>query len=190
VRLKRFPLLAAISIFVVRGALVNLGFFLEAKLRVVADVGILSKGLFSTCAHYPECLALATFFSLFGLVIAVMKDVPDVLGDTRYSIPSYTVKFGPRRAFDFSRNLLVSLLGTSGAVIVSFAVMALRETGNSLVVISRSLVGFALIGMANSAQRRARLVNPEDSKAVFANYMFTWNFFYGCYALLPLLALS
>jgi homogentisate phytyltransferase/homogentisate geranylgeranyltransferase len=188
--LKRFPLLAAISIFVVRGALVNLGFFLEAKLRVVAEIGILSQGFFSTCAQYPECLALATFFSLFGLVIAVMKDVPDVLGDTRYSIPSYTVKFGARRAFDFSRNLLVSLLGTSGAVITSFAVMALRKTGNSLVVISRSLVGFALIAMAVSARRRARLVNPEDSKAVFANYMFTWNFFYGCYALLPLLALS
>ena len=76
-RLKRFPMLAAFCILVVRGSLVNLGFFLQAKILM----GSLSKELsresfWKALRLFPESLAVTLFFAVFGLVIAIMKDVP------------------------------------------------------------------------------------------------------------------
>ena len=31
--------------------------------------------------QFPESLLVTSFFALFGLIIAVMKDIPDVPGD-------------------------------------------------------------------------------------------------------------
>ena len=190
-RLKRFPLLAAFSIFVVRGALVNIGFFLEAKLQVVGVREIVNEGILAACIRFPEVVALAIFFSLFGIVIAVMKDVPDVRGDKMYAIPSFSVQFGARPAFHFGWNLLVTLLGGSG---ISF-LGSIALTKNPVValglqrVVARTVLGIALSVMAVSVRRMSLKVDAEDPKAVFANYMTLWNYFYGCYGLLPLAAL-
>ena len=190
-RLKRFPLLAAFSIFVVRGALVNIGFFLEAKLQVVGVREIVNEGILAACVRFPEVVALATFFSLFGIVIAVIKDVPDVRGDKMYAIPSFSVQFGARTAFHFGWNLLVALLGGSG---ISF-LGSIALSKNPIValglqrVVARTVLGIALSVMAVSVRRMSLKVDAEDPKAVFANYMVLWNYFYGCYGLLPLAAL-
>ena len=76
-RLKRFPMLAAFCILVVRGSLVNLGFFLQAKILM----GSLSKELsresfWKALRLFPESVAVTLFFAVFGLVIAIMKDIP------------------------------------------------------------------------------------------------------------------
>jgi homogentisate phytyltransferase/homogentisate geranylgeranyltransferase len=41
------------------------------------------------------------FFAVFGLVIALMKDVPDIKGDSIFKIPSFSVKLGARTMFRF-----------------------------------------------------------------------------------------
>lgn len=94
-RLKRFPLLAAICILVVRGSLVNLGFFFSGKLRVMKQN--VSLSLFEAAKSYPESVMITVFFAIFGVVIALMKDVPDVNGDVVGKISSFSVQFGPRR---------------------------------------------------------------------------------------------
>lgn len=57
-------------------------------------------------------LLAASFFAVFGLVIALMKDVPDVLGDRANHIRSLSVRLGPARALQIaSRFLTRKLLG-------------------------------------------------------------------------------
>merc|ERR1712086_590406 len=75
-RLKRFPLLAAASIVVVRGTLVNVGFYQHAisALSLRAPQSVLS------CLFDPRCALSSLYFGIFGIVIALMKDVPDVRG--------------------------------------------------------------------------------------------------------------
>ena len=116
-RLKRFPLLAALCILVVRGSLVNMGFFLQAKASVLgataaktatatttsaastiaggASIASLVSSMSAVTARYPESVLLTSFFALFGVVIALLKDVPDVRGDQIHRIPSFSVRLGP-----------------------------------------------------------------------------------------------
>lgn len=201
-RLKKYPLLAAFCILVVRGSLVNMGFFLEAKIALqqimmtmnlqnnnnnhnmmtiimnmisgliksssttttaaaVASVASTTTTLnlvastttaaatattttaaaaaklipnllyssshdiyqsFKLLIHqYPESIILNSFFAIFGLVIAIMKDVPDIRGDLIYKIPSFSVKLGAKKMFRIAYRLLYSLLGiTSFITFLSF----------------------------------------------------------------------
>ena len=95
-RLKRFPLLAALFILVVRGALVNLGFILQAKSAVL---GISLPSIATACVMFPESVLLTAFFAVFGLVIALMKDVPDIEGDKRFQVASFSVQQGGQTMF-------------------------------------------------------------------------------------------
>ena len=56
-------------------------------------------GLVEACKKYPESLAVTTFFAIFGLVIAIMKDVPDIEGDKKYNISSFSVRKGAKSMF-------------------------------------------------------------------------------------------
>lgn len=94
-RLKRFPLLAAFCILVVRGSLVNFGFFSQAKAAVLGY----TDGPLSMAMAFPESLVATAFFAVFGVVIAIMKDVPDVQGDKLFEIPSFSVKKGAALMF-------------------------------------------------------------------------------------------
>lgn len=96
-RLKRFPLLAALCILVVRGSLVNIGFFLSAKSQILGQ----SLSLQSVLRASPECGVITAFFAIFGVVIALMKDVPDIAGDIKHKIPSFSVQLGPEKMFRF-----------------------------------------------------------------------------------------
>ncbi|EOD16436.1 hypothetical protein EMIHUDRAFT_55059, partial [Emiliania huxleyi CCMP1516] len=90
VRLKRSPLLASLCIMSVRGALINWGFFAHAAEAYGASV--------STAALQAwRCAGPVAFFTLFGTVIALVKDVPDVPGDARYGIRSFSVRVGQAR---------------------------------------------------------------------------------------------
>ena len=185
-RLKRSPLLAALCILVVRGSLVNLGFFLHAKGEILgADIGRMS--LLQACARFPESVALASFFAVFGVVIAIMKDVPDVRGDEMFAIPSFSVKLGARKMFDAASRLLVALLaGTATAGLFA----ALQPSLTRGVIAARLVIAALLLGLAGDVNRRARIVDPDQPTQVFNNYMHLWLVFYACYALLPLVSFA
>jgi len=79
-RLKRFPVLAALSITLVRSLVVNLG----VALHFTATV--------------PEAVWALTLFVLpFSFAIAILKDVPDAEGDRRFRIATFTLRLGARR---------------------------------------------------------------------------------------------
>lgn len=51
------------------------------------------------------------------LALQNFQDVPDVSGDRKFNIPSFSVVFGERRLFFFSQRLLTALLWSYGAAL-------------------------------------------------------------------------
>ena len=116
-RLKRFPLLAALCILIVRGSLINLGFYFGAKIDnktllfvpnslylVIKNMFLDPKTILATVTNsikmHPDIYLITLFFAIYGVVIALLKDVPDTEGD-KYggNINSFSVQLGPTKMF-------------------------------------------------------------------------------------------
>jgi len=182
-RLKRFPLLAAFSITTVRGALINLGFFFQAKKEVM---GLALPSFLGACSAFPEAVTMSIFFAIFGIVIALMKDTPDVEGDRLFSIPSFSVRRGAKPMFKFSLIVLCVLLSITGGAFISHSQFLPHSSTQSLVTRStRTAIGGVLIALAVDLIRRYQIVDKKNPESIFDCYMWVWNVFYACYALLP-----
>lgn len=171
-RLKRFPFLAAFSIIVVRGIVVNMGFYAF----IVDAMGIAGE------VPAGRSVLAATFFAVFGLVIALMKDVPDVLGDRANHIRSLSVRIGPAKALRIASAVLKVLLIATG---FAFAVGAGRAAG-LLRATLRGALAFAALLFLKLLRHEEKKVDAENPKQVFDFYMFVWKIFYVSYILLPL----
>ena len=182
-RLKRFPFLAAFCIVAVRGAVINAGFFAHAK---AAAFGGAVSGLTSVW-HYlttdPQCFLSSLYFAVFGVVIALMKDVPDVKGDEISNIRTFSVRLGQKRVFGWMRRLLTSSFVISGLMFFKGALMA--TSAPLSVKLGRFIVGLAAIGCGRSVEKQAAPVDPEDPKQVYTFYMHLWKLFYLSYVVLP-----
>mmetsp|Transcript_168320 Transcript_168320/g.540771 ORF Transcript_168320/g.540771 Transcript_168320/m.540771 type:complete len:399 (-) Transcript_168320:154-1350(-) len=176
IRMKRSPFLAAFCIIVVRGLLVQLGFYWFA-MEGLGRVGL-------------ECLdgrgiAAAAFFGVFGLVIALMKDVPDVLGDELAGIKSMSVRLGPEVMLKTATIVLWTLLGTTAG---GFGIMAgsAALTGQPLLALPRVSLSLAALWGLRFAIGARKDVDARDPKGVYAFYMDVWKVFYASYLCLPL----
>ncbi|KAL1530712.1 hypothetical protein AB1Y20_001611 [Prymnesium parvum] len=180
-RLKRFPLLASLCIMGVRGALVNWGFFTHTATVIgTAPQGLAFAAGVATAAPL-RCLAAVAFFTLFGTVIAIVKDVPDAKGDAMFGIRSFSVRLGQARMLRFAVSLLI--LNYSAAAVALLAATA--SAGSALVALRRGGAACVAAGLAWSVHRRAADVQPEDPSSVYSYYMHLWKCFYSSYALLP-----
>ncbi|MDJ0704709.1 MAG: homogentisate phytyltransferase, partial [Leptolyngbyaceae cyanobacterium MO_188.B28] len=94
-RLKRFPFWASFCILTVRGAIVNLGLFLHYGYKFGLPMAIPAK-----------IWALMAFILIFSIAIAIFKDIPDIEGDRRYNITTFTVQLGQRAVFNIARAIL------------------------------------------------------------------------------------
>ncbi|MGK7931079.1 MAG: homogentisate phytyltransferase [Microcystaceae cyanobacterium] len=95
IRLKRFPLLAAFCIFTVRGVVVNIGLFL-----------FFSQGLRSLKDLPLSLWILTLFIVVFTVAIAIFKDVPDLEGDKKYQIQTFTLLLGKETIFKISLGII------------------------------------------------------------------------------------
>ncbi|GFP96910.1 probable homogentisate phytyltransferase 1 chloroplastic [Phtheirospermum japonicum] len=86
-RWKRFAVVAAMCIFAVRAVIVQIAFYLHIQMSVYGRPAVLSK---------PVIFATA-FMSFFSVVIALFKDIPDIVGDKIYGIQSFTVRLGQEK---------------------------------------------------------------------------------------------
>ena len=171
-RLKRSPLLAALSIVVVRGVLVNACFYAHARANLAP------RARAAAAARLPLVVA---FFSLLGVAIALMKDVPDTQGDTTFGVETYARRGGRPRVFALASGLLG---GTLGAGALALGVAAARAAAPAHAP-ARLALGAALGGVALDARRRAARVDAGSGEAVADFYMHLWKCFFACYALLP-----
>lgn len=168
-RLKRFSLWAALSIALARGVVANVGVALHYN-QVYGGLAGFSV---------PLLVALAAFFFGFGLVIAIYKDIPDLVGDRLHNIRTFTVTLGPRRAFDLGR--LILTLGYLG--LMGLAASRLPGVDGVLLLVTQGLL-LALFWLASSR------VDPQQQGAFVRFYMFLWALFYAQYAVLSLYALA
>jgi homogentisate phytyltransferase/homogentisate geranylgeranyltransferase len=163
VRLKRRPVAASLCIAGVRSVVVNLG--------VAAHFGL----AFGTDGRIPPAVwALTAFVLPFSFAIAVLKDVPDMEGDRRFRIATFSVRLGPERA---------SRLGL-GALVAAYLGMAvlgppLLPDANPVVLVAGHLGALALLLWW------ARRADPADPRAFTAFYMRVWVLFFLEYALVP-----
>ena len=157
-RLKRYPALAAGSITFVRSLVVNLGVWLH-----IAGTPV-SAGVW----------ALIAVTVPFSFAIAVLKDVPDIEGDRRFGIATFSVRLGPRPVLAVGVGAL-----TLGGLGMAVAGPLLLDGANAAVLVAGHLLGVAALW------RWALRVDPADPVAFAAFYQRVWQLFFCEYLLVP-----
>ena len=157
-RLKRFPAVAVISISMVRALAVNLGVY----------------GHFSgSLADLPAAIwALTIFVVPFSAAIALLKDVPDIEGDRRYRVRTFSVRLGARRVFAIA-------LGVLCAAYLGMAFPVALELPH----VSRPLFVVGHLGALAVLLVWARRVDPDDAVGFTRFYMRVWQLFFFEYVL-------
>mmetsp|Transcript_1307 Transcript_1307/g.2164 ORF Transcript_1307/g.2164 Transcript_1307/m.2164 type:complete len:435 (-) Transcript_1307:519-1823(-) len=183
-RLKRHPLLAAFCIVAVRGTIINAGFYSHALSAAFSSTkeAAAGFGVLHCLLNDWKCAFSSLFFGVFGIVIALMKDVPDADGDRIFDIKSFTVRIGQKRVFRTMKNLLVALFGVSGGALMKWATMSPTLGATT----RRGLTGLGCLLAGYFTYKEAKDVNPEDSGEVYDYYMQLWKLFYLSYLALPL----
>ncbi len=164
IRLKRFPFWAAICIFSVRGAVINLGLFLHFSWVLQAKQSI-----------PPAVWALTWFILVFTVAIAIFKDIPDMEGDFQYNITTFTIKLGKEAVFNLSRWLLtVCYVG-----MILFGILGFTQV-NSVFLIATQFVFLGLMWW------RTQQTDLEDKSSIATAYKFIWKLFYLEYLVFPI----
>jgi len=177
IRLKRYPFFAAFCIVVVRGIIVNLGFYWFA-MEAFARAGLVG----AACDMRGGVSAL--FFAMFGLVIALMKDIPDVLGDRMEGIRSLSVRLGPRRVLKLATSVLRTLLLSSAGGFAYWSAKAVL-LGKPMQAAFRVALALVACLSLNFLAGKRRRVDPDSPSTVYAFYMDVWRVFYISYLCLP-----
>ena len=168
IRLKRFPFWAALCIFTVRGAIVNLGLFLHFN---------------QVHSITPNVWALTLFVLVFTLAIAIFKDIPDLEGDRQYNIKTLTIQLGQRTVFELARWVLtVCYLG------MILAGVLWLPTVNSAFLVTTHLLALGLMWWRSRAldlQAEAGLQFTPTSEPYVEFYQFIWKLFFLEYLIFP-----
>ncbi len=163
IQLKRHHFGAALVITVVRGILVNLGFY--SHYRAMLSVGP---------GFDPVIAPLTAFVALFSIGIAWFKDIPDTRGDAEFRFGTLAVRMGRSTA------LLL------GAVVVGFAYLSvllpawiglLPHTLWYTLTFGIPLAVFVLLAVR---------LNVDDDALVKRFYLFFWGLFFLAYVLYPM----
>ncbi len=166
IQFKRHHFGAALAITVVRGILVNLGFYSHYKQQLGGEADL-----------DPIIWPLTVFVALFSIGIAWFKDIPDTKGDAEYRFGTLAVRMGRRAAF--RAGIAVVALGYL-AVIVAAGLELLPAQGFYLSAFGLPLLLFLVLA--------ARLDVHNDVQ-VKRFYLFFWGLFFLAYVLYPIGAL-
>ena len=145
-----------------RAVIVQLGFFAHALGRGLLDF------------HFPKNLWFAIgFMVVYGAVIALFKDLPDVVGDQKQNIRTLSVRLGPSVVF----NICVSLLSMAYGSAVLLSVMYNSATSTVLGILHTAVIFSLLVA--------SKRVDISSSASLYEYYMLIWRAFYAEYFLLP-----
>jgi homogentisate phytyltransferase / homogentisate geranylgeranyltransferase len=162
-RLKRRPIVAALAITGVRAVVVNLGVYGHFALSLGGELAI------------PAAVWALTLFVLpFSFAIAVLKDVPDIEGDRRFGIATFSVRLGPERVLALGMAALTVAyagMAVAGPLLVDDAQPVVLAAGHA-----------ALLAVA---WRWARAVDVHDRAGFTRFYMGVWGLFFAEYLLVP-----
>ncbi|WP_019507051.1 homogentisate phytyltransferase [Pleurocapsa sp. PCC 7319] len=164
IRLKQFPFWAAFCILTVRGIIVNIGLFLHY-----------GDKLNGREALNPYVWTLTLFILLFTVAIAIFKDVPDLEGDKKYNIKTFTIVIGKLAVFNLSRWVIT--ICYFGMIIAGFFWLTSLNVG---FFIASHVVLLGLLWW------RSRYVDLEEKSAIADFYQFIWKLFFLEYLLFPI----
>ena len=164
IRFKQFPLMAAICILTVRGCIVNLGVFSHFN-RVLSGTDALPSSIW----------ILTLFILVFTIAIAIFKDVPDLEGDRKYQIQTFTLALGKPAVFNLTRGAItLAYLLTIGAGIV------MLPTVNPLGFVGSHTVLLGLLWW------RSQDIDLEEKGSIADFYQFIWKLFFLEYLVFPI----
>lgn len=164
VRLKRWPILAAFCILVVRGVVINGGLYLHFTQRLTGQSEITSA-----------VGVLIAFIVLFSIAIALFKDMPDTSGDREYNILTFTLLLGKEAVFQIVRGVLIACY----VGMIGVGVYHLADLNPTVMIGGHSLLLGALWW-------RSQSVELEEEVAIAAFYQFIWRLFFLEYLVFPL----
>ena len=174
IRLKRFPFWAAICIFSVRWAIVNLGLFLHFSWALQNKVTGFT-GKMPVPQEIPaEVWALTLFILVFTVAIAIFKDIPDMEGDRLYNITTFTLKLGAPAVFNVT--LWVIAICYLGMAIAGWLWL---DSVNLVFLVTTHLAALGLM------MWRSRSVDLQDKSAIASFYQFIWKLFFLEYLIFP-----
>jgi homogentisate phytyltransferase/homogentisate geranylgeranyltransferase len=160
--LKSHHTTAAAAITLVRGILVNVGFYL----------------VFSGLGFHPEYIPaeiwlLVVFISLFSLGIAWYKDIPDVGGDSAAKIGSLAIRAGVLKTFKIGTYTVASAY-----VIGAFAplLITMHFANTAILCLGHAFLGLAFLSIAFRC-------NPEIKEEIQDFYKVFWVLFFLEYGL-------
>ncbi len=157
VQLKRFPLAAGATIATCRGFLLNFGVYYATR-----------EALGKAFQWNPQVAFLARFMTVFGLVIAVTKDLPDIDGDRAGGIETFSTRAGPHKV---AKGASVAL-GLNYAAAVASALLAPAGTFRTWwMVTAHAAAGGWLL-------RSYTRLDTASRPSIKQFYAQIWNLFY------------
>ncbi|XP_020093051.1 probable homogentisate phytyltransferase 2, chloroplastic isoform X2 [Ananas comosus] len=166
-RLKRYPVAAFLIIATVRGFLLNFGVYYATR----AALGL-------TFQWSSPVAFITAFVTLFALVIAITKDLPDVEGDRKFQISTLATKLGVRNIAFLGTGLL---LANYVAAIVA-AIYMPQAFRRNIMVPTHAVFALGLIFQAWVLEQA-----NYTKEAISQFYRFIWNLFYAEYIIFPLI---
>lgn len=167
IRLKRFPLLASLCIYTVRGLVVNIGLYLYFR----SEHSLAPQ-------TSPELWALVGFVLIFTLAIALFKDIPDMDGDRQFNVATVSILLGARQTFHICLWLLTITYIAIAIVAVQLFTLDARILG----------IGHA-IAVGLLWWYRSRLESWSSAR-MYNYYQLIWKLFYVEYLLFPIAYLA
>lgn len=166
-RLKRYPVAAFLIIATVRGFLLNFGVYYATR----AALGL-------TFQWSSPVAFITAFVTVFALVIAITKDLPDVEGDRKFQISTLATKLGVRNITFLGSGLL--LANYLSAILIAFYMpQAFRRY---LMIPAHAVLALGLIFQTWTLERA-----NYTKEAILQFYQFIWKLFYAEYAIFPLI---
>jgi len=164
-RLKRFAVPAFMIIACVRGFLLNFGVYYATR-----------AALGSGFVWSPPITFITSFVTLFAVVIAITKDLPDVEGDRANNIETFATRMG----VPFVSLMSVGLLMTNYVGAMWMGLQPTMGFRPEVMVTCHALLA-ALLSF-----RTLRLHQAKYSRdAILSFYRWIWTLFYCEYAMFP-----
>jgi homogentisate phytyltransferase/homogentisate geranylgeranyltransferase len=163
IQFKRHHFGAALAITVVRGVLVNLGFYAHFTQQLTGVARL-------DTVVWP----LTTFIALFSIGIAWFKDIPDTEGDSEYRFGTLAVRLGRLAAF------------RAGLAVVAVGYLTIVAAAVAGMLPSPMFYSLAFCLPLAVLLRRAASLDVQDNVAMKQFYLFFWGLFFLAYVLYPL----
>lgn len=155
-RLKRFPFFAAASIACARAFVLNVGVYLTYSASLAGEPSL-----------PPHISLFVAFMLAFVVVIAIMKDVPDIDGDRQNRIATLVLRLGAARTMLLCRVLLTA----SYLVAIGAGLSGVRGVHAGLLATTHA-AALATVWLVGAR------VDNDDKSSVYRYYMFIWRLFY------------